>query len=118
MLDELLEPYAGLMSVVGTGTVCMAAFDRVRAMMAAVLGDFDRAEPAFVAALERDIAIASPPLEARTRYWYARMLFARGRDDDDLKARAVLDGSAEIAGRLGMTGLSAAAAALAVSASR
>jgi hypothetical protein len=65
----------------------------VLGMLTATLERWDEAEGYFEAALALEERMESPPLMARTRYWYARMLLSRNRPGDlergiDLLARA------------------------------
>lgn len=101
-LVELLEPCRGQLVVVAAATHCPGAFDRYRAMLLSRLARWDEAEAAFAAALRLEEAAPSPPLAARTRYWYARMLLRRDDGDDTARARDLLDRCLADATALGM----------------
>jgi class 3 adenylate cyclase/tetratricopeptide (TPR) repeat protein len=104
-LHEQLEPYAGLMCVVGTGTLCTSSFDRLRAMSAMVTGDFEESDRGFAAALALEEAFEAPPLATRTRYWYAQLLARRGGIADSERAAELLRNAAVTSERHGLVGL-------------
>jgi tetratricopeptide (TPR) repeat protein len=79
--------------------------DRYTGMLLTLLERYDEAEPHFDNALDLEERIKAPPLAARTRYWYARMLLARKAEGDADRARALLDDALETAERLGMVKL-------------
>ncbi len=99
------RPYAG--QVVATGAVahCPGAVDRYLGQLAATTGRFDEAVAHYQAALAVERTLDAPPLLARTRYWYGRLLLDRARPDDEGKARDLLASAAETAALLGMDGL-------------
>jgi tetratricopeptide (TPR) repeat protein len=76
-------------------------------MLATCLDRFDEAERHYQAALEMEDRIASPPLLARTRYWYARMLLERQAPGDRERAVELLVLALETADALGMRALAA-----------
>lgn len=97
MLQPLLERYRGLLLVIAGGAFAYGAVDRFRAMLAAVVGDADLAREAFADAIELESQIGAAPLEARSRWWRARLL----GDPDGTDAEAV----ARIAGERGLPAL-------------
>jgi DNA-binding CsgD family transcriptional regulator/tetratricopeptide (TPR) repeat protein len=102
-----LEPYAGTFVVIGYGVACYGAADRYLGMLAATLGDWDVAEARFSAALDLNRQMAAPTWLAHTGYEYARMLHARGREEDAGRAAATLTEAAALAERVGMPALTA-----------
>ena len=109
---ELYLAYAGLAAVSGLGAHCPGAADRYLGQLAATLARWDEAEAHYSAAIEIETGLRSPPLLARTRYWYGRMLLERGRPDDGDQARALLESAVETAEVLGMARLTAQASEL------
>ncbi len=103
------RPYAG--QVVATGAVahCPGAVDRYLGQLAATVGAFDEAEAHYQAALVLDGGLDAPPLLARTRYWYGRLLLERPDRGDACAARDLLASTVETATLLGMDGLAASA---------
>jgi tetratricopeptide (TPR) repeat protein len=92
-LHDLLVEQHGRMVTLATSVGCLGAADRFLGMLTATLERWDEAEGYFEAALALEERMESPPLMARTRYWYARMLLSRNRPGDlerglDLLARA------------------------------
>jgi DNA-binding CsgD family transcriptional regulator len=85
-----LAAYEGGNVMVGHLVACYGATDRYLGMTASVLGDWDRAERHFQAALALDTRLGARTWLAHTAYWYAHMLLARGTADDRSQARAQL----------------------------
>lgn len=104
VLLPLLEGYRGELVVIAGGAFVYGAVDRFRAVLAAVAGDHALARAAFVDAVDLEAKIGAPPLEARTRWWRARLL----GDPDGRDAAAV----ARIAGERQLTGLARPCATL------
>lgn len=113
---ELYLPYSGLAAVSGFGAHCPGAVDRFLGQLAATLGRWDEAEAHYSAAIDLETGLRSPPLLARTRYWYGRMLLETGRPGDPDRARDLLGSAVEVAGHLGMARLAAQASELSASA--
>ena len=109
---QLYLPYSGLAAVSGLGAHCPGAVDRYLGQLAATLGRWDEAEAHYIAAIELETGLRSPPLLARTRYWYGRMLLQRGRPGDAERARSLLKSAVETAEGLGMARLAAQASEL------
>ena len=113
LLLDLFRPYSGLLVVFAGGSHCTGAVDRYLGMLATVLGRFSEAEAWFDAAIGLEERAGSPPLLARTRYWYARMLAASDGPADPSRASDLLAASLRTAESLGMAGLTAQIGALA-----
>jgi class 3 adenylate cyclase/tetratricopeptide (TPR) repeat protein len=102
-LYDLLEPWTGQCIVVGQGLDVPGAADRYLGMLAATLGEIDAADAHYAAALDLEERLQSPPLMARTCYWWARALLARGRGDDLERAVTLLESCVATADSLGMS---------------
>ncbi len=99
---ELLEPFRHQLVVVASATHVPGAFDRYRGMMLSMLGEWAEAEEAFLDALRLERGAGAVALMARTQYWHAQMLVARGLDADRSRARDLLTLGAEEAQQRGM----------------
>ena len=108
-LYEAFIPYRNQIVIGGMADGCQGAVDRFLGMLAAEQGRFDTAEEHLEVALALEQGLRSPPLVARTSYWYGRMLLCRG---DTASARPLLRSSLQTADRLGMLGLAADARTL------
>jgi len=111
-LYATFEPYREQVVIGGMGDGCMGAVDRYLGMLASATGRSVLAEAHFETALRIETGLRSPPLLARTRYWYGRMLLERSGPGDLGRAKDLLVSSSETAERLGMAQLSAQALAL------
>jgi DNA-binding NarL/FixJ family response regulator len=107
-----LAPLAGGTVEIGHGVACYGAADRYLGLLAATLGEPDRAVEHFEQALAFNRAMGARTWVAHTLYAYGRTLRARGRDDDDERATAMLTDAATLAERIGMPMLLARARAL------
>jgi DNA-binding CsgD family transcriptional regulator len=107
-----LAPLAGGVVEIGHGVACYGAADRYLGLLAATLGDPDRAVEHFEQALAFNRAMGASTWVAHTLYAYGRTLRARGRDRDDERASALLTEAATLAERIGMPMLLARARAL------
>ncbi|HET9938148.1 MAG TPA: LuxR C-terminal-related transcriptional regulator, partial [Gaiella sp.] len=89
-----LAAYAGSNVMIGHLVACYGAMDRYLGMTASVLGDWERAEVHFQAALALNTRLGARTWLAHTAYWYARMLLARGRvvDGDLIRSHLALAG--------------------------
>jgi tetratricopeptide (TPR) repeat protein len=105
LLLELFRPYSRLLVVYAGGSHSSGAVDRYLGMLETVLGRFADAEAHLDSALALEDRVGSPPLLARTRYWYARMLLVRDDPGDRARACELLTASSNTAEALGMTGL-------------
>jgi hypothetical protein len=72
---ELLTPRAGLNLC--TGGIYLGPIDRLAALLHDALGEHERADELFSAAVQQQIRIASPPWTARTQLDWAESLLAR-----------------------------------------
>ena len=102
--DELIA-WEGQIVVGGMAETPLGAVDRYLGMLAIITGNWDDAQARFEAALRLEDGLAAPPLLARTRYWYGRMLVARGERADLERADELLTSSRDAARLLGMARL-------------
>ena len=98
-LYELLAPYAGRNVVVGRAATCNGSASRPLGMLAAVRGEWARAERHFADALSMHEAMGARPFAARTRLAWGEMELARG---DVARARELLADAIVEADALGM----------------
>lgn len=108
VLLDLIAPYAD--HVVCAGQFSSGSAQRYVALLAMVLGDHDRADAAFGAALAVNERIGAPVWAARTRLDWAAMLAAGGEHD---RARTMVAEAAATAAAFGCTLLERRAAELA-----
>jgi DNA-binding CsgD family transcriptional regulator/tetratricopeptide (TPR) repeat protein len=99
-----LAPRAGGNVMIGHLVSCYGAADRYLGMLAATLGEPDRAVEHFERALELNRRMGADTWLAHTAYEYGRFLLARGRGDRE-RAAALLGEAAALAGRVGMPAL-------------
>jgi DNA-binding CsgD family transcriptional regulator len=97
-----LAPYEGSNVMIGHLVVCYGAADRYLGMMAAQLGDWERAERHFMAALAFDTRLGARTWLAHTAHEYARMLLARGAEEDRANAQAQLGLALGVANAIGL----------------
>ncbi len=112
MLYPELAGYTGSNVMIGHLVACYGAMDRYLGMTAAVLGDWERAEGHFHAALALNTRLGARTWLAHTAYWYARMLLARDVGDDRSHARGQLALALGLAKTIGLPGLERRAGAL------
>jgi len=98
-----LEPLAGGNVMVGHLVACYGAADRYLGMLAATLGEAERAERHFERALELNRRMRTPTWVAHTAYEYGRLL--AGRPGGRPRAEALLGEAGELAARIGMESL-------------
>ncbi len=98
-LYELLAPYAGRNVVVGRAATCNGSASRLLGMLAAVQGEWPRAERHFADALAMHVAMGARPFAARTQLAWGEMELARG---DVARARELLADAIVTADALGM----------------
>ena len=110
---ERFVPYSGLAVASGAVAHCPGAVDRYLGQLAATLGRWEEAEAHYQGALDLETGLRSPPLLARTRYWYGRLLVERARPGDDERAHDLLKSALETAELLGMARLTSQASELA-----
>jgi tetratricopeptide (TPR) repeat protein len=109
---ELL-PFAGELVVAGICAAAVGAVDRGLGQCATMLGEHDAVVAHFETALKLEERIGSPPLAARTKFWFAQGLSRRRGPDDAARAAALLRDVIETSDRIGMRKLSADARVLA-----
>jgi DNA-binding CsgD family transcriptional regulator len=97
-----LEPLAGENVMIGHLVACYGAADRYLGMLAATLGDAERAETHFERALELNRRMGAATWLAHTAHQYGRLLLLRGERD---RAGALLGEAAGLAERIGMPAL-------------
>ncbi len=109
---ERYRPYAGLVVASGLVAHCPGSVDRYLGQLCTTVGRWDDAEAHFKVAVAVDAGLRAPPLLARSRYWFGRLLVVRDRAGDQARAHELLRAAGAAAAELGMTGLAAAASAL------
>ncbi|HJU47157.1 MAG TPA: LuxR C-terminal-related transcriptional regulator, partial [Gaiellaceae bacterium] len=109
MLYPALEQEAGRNVQVGHLVACYGAADRHLGMLAATLGEWERAERHFEAALVLNRRLGARTWVAHTAFEYARMLVASGRRAD---AAPLLREALALATAVGLPSLTARIAAL------
>jgi DNA-binding CsgD family transcriptional regulator len=107
---ELL-PHAGSNVLVGHMAACYGAADRYLGMLAAVLGEWERAEQHFERALLLNRRMGAPTWLAHTAYQYGRMELVR-RGGDRVRAAELLGEASALAEVIGMPALLARIGAL------
>jgi DNA-binding CsgD family transcriptional regulator/tetratricopeptide (TPR) repeat protein len=111
MVYPELEHHAGANVMIGHLVSCYGAADRYLGMLAATLGEPERAEEHFERGLDLNRRMGAATWLAHTAYEYARILLARGRSDRG-RAEALLGEAASLAERIGMPALLARVHAL------
>jgi len=106
-LHERLLPFAGQMVVVAWGVFAPGAVNRYLGVCASTCRRNAEADALFKSALELEESIDAVALAARTRWWWAQSLAARGETDQALE---LVTSARSTAARLGMTSLLAASA--------
>jgi DNA-binding CsgD family transcriptional regulator/tetratricopeptide (TPR) repeat protein len=104
LLYPELAPHAGTNVMVGHLVAYYGAADRYLGMLAATLGDWERAEEHFERALELNATMNASTWLAHTQYEYARMLLLRRAERHD-RARALLTEADRLAATIGMGAL-------------
>ena len=99
-----LEPLSGTNVMIGHLVSCYGAADRYLGMLAATLGEWDRAEDHFERAVELNRKMGAMTWLAHTEYQYVRAMLASGRGDTSLSA-AMLGEARELATRLQLKSL-------------
>jgi DNA-binding CsgD family transcriptional regulator len=103
LLYPEFESFGGGNVMIGHLVSCYGAADRYLGMLAATLGESERAEAHFEQAMELNRRMGSLTFLAHTAYEYARFLAARPGQRD--RARALLREAAGLAERIGMPAL-------------
>lgn len=104
---EELDPYRGSNVMIGHLVSCYGAADRYLGTLSAVLGEWERAELHFEAALELNRGLGARTWLAHTAFEYARMLLARRGRDDRARAGALAAEAAAVADASAMRALRA-----------
>ena len=99
-----LLPYRGHVVLTG-GYVCVGSADRFLGMLAHTLDRLDDAVAHYTTALKLEQRLKAAPHAARTRYWWAHTLRARGAQSDEEHARRLLEAVLFPARELGMRAL-------------
>ena len=99
-----LEALAGATVMIGHLVACYGSADRYLGMLAATLGEAERAEQHFERAMAQNKRMGASTWVAHTAYEHARFLLGRGRGSRE-RAEALLGEAAGLAERIGMTGL-------------
>jgi predicted ATPase/class 3 adenylate cyclase len=104
ILYGLLEPFAARNAVLDIH-VCYGAVAHYLAMLAATIGDLERAEAHFAQALRFNLDLGASAWAARTRYEFAAMLLGRGQPGDRERALELAELALASAESLGMSAL-------------
>jgi class 3 adenylate cyclase/tetratricopeptide (TPR) repeat protein len=104
-LAPYLAAYQGQILVAFNGIAWECAADRALGQLALAQGDPDAAVAHLDAALGLEDGFRAPALAARTRYWLARALRARGGPGDHPRAEHELTVAARTAHDLGLIGI-------------
>jgi DNA-binding CsgD family transcriptional regulator/tetratricopeptide (TPR) repeat protein len=110
LVYPLLAPLAGRNVMIGHGVACYGAADRYLGMLAATLGEDDRAAGHFEAALHLNREMGATTWLAHTAYEYGRTLLSR---EDSDRGEQLLTEAALLAETVGMPTLLARVRALA-----
>jgi tetratricopeptide (TPR) repeat protein len=104
-LVPYVMPYRGQLLAAFLGNFCAGAADRALGLLALARGDADTAIAHLEAGLALEEGFRADALVARSRYWLARALRARGGPSDADRAEGELRAAAEIAERRGLIGI-------------
>ena len=99
-----LEAFAGTTVMIGHLVACYGAADRYLGMLAATLGEAERAEQHFERAMAQNKRMGASTWVAHTAYEYARFLLGQGRGSRE-RAEALFAEAGALAERVGMAGL-------------
>jgi tetratricopeptide (TPR) repeat protein len=105
LLYDLIAPAQDRFFVLHYGMAILSSAARVCGRLATLLGEWETASNHFRDALQREPALGSPPLVARSELDFAKMLQARGRKRDRERAGRLLSSAARTARSLGMAQL-------------
>jgi DNA-binding CsgD family transcriptional regulator/tetratricopeptide (TPR) repeat protein len=98
------EPFAGTNVMIGHLVACYGSADRYLGMLAATLGEGERAEEHFERAIAMNREMGASTWLAHTDYQYGRFLLS-GDLGRRARAHSFLDEAASLAGQIGMAGL-------------
>lgn len=101
-LYDLLFPFADRYAVVGGAVLCLGPISRLLGLLAAGMGDHDRALEHLDDAIERSCALGSPPLTARAQLAAAKVHRTRNANGDVARARELLARATQTAESVGM----------------
>ncbi len=104
-----LAPLSGTNVMIGHGVACYGAADRYLGMLAATLGERERAEAHLAAAMDLNRRMGAPTWLAYTAYEYGRMLTAAGQAE---RAAPLVAQAAALAEGIGIPTLLSRVAAL------
>jgi class 3 adenylate cyclase/tetratricopeptide (TPR) repeat protein len=104
-LTPYVVPYQGQLFSAFLGNFCAGAADRALGQSALAQGDPDAAVAHLEAGLALEEGFRADALVARSRYWLARALLARGAPGDTERADHELRTATEIAERRGLLGI-------------
>jgi DNA-binding CsgD family transcriptional regulator len=99
-----LEPLAGTNVMIGQLVACYGSVDRYLGMLAAILGEWERAEQHFEQAVALNRQMDASTWLAHTEYEYARLLLARG-DREPGRVAALLGEAERLARQIGLEAL-------------
>ena len=99
-----LEPLAGTNVMIGQLVACYGSVDRYLGMLAATLGEWERAEQHFEQAMTLNRQMEASTWLAHTAYEYARSLLARGNREPQ-RVAALLGEANRLATEIGLTSL-------------
>jgi DNA-binding CsgD family transcriptional regulator len=100
-----LAAHAGANVMVGHLVACYGAADRYLGDAASVVGDWERAEAHYEAAVALELRLGARTWLAHTSYSFARMLLARGRPEDRVRAQDLLATALVLAQAIGLPAL-------------
>jgi predicted ATPase/DNA-binding CsgD family transcriptional regulator len=100
-----LAAHAGANVMIGHLVACYGAADRYLGDVATVLGEWERAEAHYEAALALDMRLGARTWLAHTSFSFARMLLARGRADDRVRAQERLATALGLSRAIGLQAL-------------
>jgi DNA-binding CsgD family transcriptional regulator len=103
LLYPELAPHAGSTVLIGHMAACYGAADRYLGMLAATLGEWERAQNHFERAMSLNRQMGAVTWLAHTAYQYGRMLLASRGDRD--RAAELLGEASLLAERIGMPAL-------------
>lgn len=101
-LYELLWPHRDTAILAPPTTVCVGAAAHYLGLLAGTMGEWEKAEAHFEASQLMNEQLKAWPRLANTRLAYARMLLARGRNEDRLRASELRSMAVAAAERMGM----------------
>jgi DNA-binding CsgD family transcriptional regulator len=104
LLYPELAPHEGTNTMIGHMVACYGAADRHLGMLAATLGEWERAESHFERAMRLNRRMGARTWLAHTAYEYGRMLLRRGPGERD-RAAELLAEADRLAERIGMRAL-------------